>query len=127
MTASESNGGSRGETTIARPSRITDLQRNSGEYRAGSMQQRGRCVAADSCMEPQIVISDSPIGNSAIAPPRASIASDRKARVRRNGAHGATHAFISSNRLSADTRRCRTRPIHLVQVQKYSPNIFDKY
>ncbi|WP_080424329.1 hypothetical protein [Burkholderia ubonensis] len=78
-------------------------------------------------MEPQIVISCSPIGNTAIEPPHASIASDRKARVRRNGAHGATHAFISSNRLSADTRRCRTRPIHLVQVQKHIANIFDKY
>ncbi|KVO02658.1 hypothetical protein WJ70_30450 [Burkholderia ubonensis] len=67
MTAAGSIGGSRGETTIARLSRITDLQRSSGEYRAGSKQQRGRCVAADSYMEPQIVISDSPIGNSAIA------------------------------------------------------------
>ncbi|WP_196221994.1 hypothetical protein [Burkholderia ubonensis] len=86
-------------------------------------------------MEPQIVIGDSPIGsmtggligNSAIVPPRASIASGRKATVRRNGAYGATHAFISSNRLSADTRRRRPRPIHLVQIQKYSQNMFDKY
>lgn len=83
LTAAGSIGGSRGETTIARLSRITYLQRNSGEYRAGSKQQRGGCVA--------------------------------------------THAFISSNRRSADTRRCRTRPIHLVQVQKHITNIFDKY
>ena len=44
----------------ARLSRITQLQRNSGEYRAPK-QQKGR-VAADYYMEPQIVINDSPIG-----------------------------------------------------------------
>ncbi|MCW3641549.1 penicillin-binding protein activator LpoB, partial [Burkholderia cenocepacia] len=46
----------------ARLSRITQLQRNSGEYRAGSKQQKGQRVAADYYMEPQIVINDSPIG-----------------------------------------------------------------
>ncbi|KVV39755.1 hypothetical protein WK79_23710 [Burkholderia ubonensis] len=110
MTASESNGGSRGETTIARPSRITDLQRSSGEYRAGSKQQRGQCVAADYYVEPQIVISYSPIGNSAIAPPRASIASGRKARVRRNGAQARpTHSSpaIGAPPTRADAGRVR--------------------
>ena len=42
-----------------RLSRITDLQRNSGEYRAGSKQQKGQRVAADYYLEPQIVIDDS--------------------------------------------------------------------
>ncbi len=46
----------------ARLSRITDMQRNSGEYRAGSKQQKGQRVAADYYMEPQIVVSDSAIG-----------------------------------------------------------------
>ncbi|WP_323120270.1 hypothetical protein [Burkholderia alba] len=46
----------------ARLSHITDLQRNSGEYRAGSKQQKGQRVAADYYMEPQIVINDSPVG-----------------------------------------------------------------
>jgi hypothetical protein len=46
----------------ARLSRITDLQRNTGEYRAGSKQQKGQRVAADYYMEPQIVINDSPVG-----------------------------------------------------------------
>jgi hypothetical protein len=46
----------------ARISRITSLQRNSGEYRAGSKQQKGQRVAADYYMEPQIVINDSAIG-----------------------------------------------------------------
>jgi hypothetical protein len=38
------------------------LQRSSGEYRAGSKQQKGQRVAADYYMEPQIVINDSAIG-----------------------------------------------------------------
>ncbi|MDN7675201.1 hypothetical protein QZM22_22460 [Burkholderia oklahomensis] len=46
----------------ARLMRITDMQRNSGEYRAGSKQHKGQRVAADYYMEPQIVINDSPIG-----------------------------------------------------------------
>jgi hypothetical protein len=45
-----------------RLSRITDLQRNSGEYRAGSKQQKGQRVAADYYLEPQIVIDDSSLG-----------------------------------------------------------------
>lgn len=48
--------------TDNRLSRITDLQRNSGEYRAGSKQQKGQRVAADYYLEPQIVIDNSSIG-----------------------------------------------------------------
>lgn len=48
--------------TDSRLSRITDIQRNSGEYRAGSKQEKGQRVAADYYLEPQIVISDSPVG-----------------------------------------------------------------
>lgn len=50
------------QKTDARLSRITGLQRNSGEYRAGSKQQKGQRVAADYYMEPQIIINDSAIG-----------------------------------------------------------------
>jgi len=46
----------------SRLSRITDQQRNSGEYRAGSKQQKGQRVAADYYLEPQVIISDSAIG-----------------------------------------------------------------
>ena len=53
------------QKTDARLSRITDLQRNSGEYRAGSKQQKGQRVAADYYMEPQIIINDSPVGGVA--------------------------------------------------------------
>ena len=53
------------QKTDARLSRITDLQRNSGEYRAGSKQHKGQRVAADYYMEPQIIINDSPIGGVA--------------------------------------------------------------
>ncbi len=42
--------------------RITDIQRNSGEYRAGSKQQKGQRVAADYYLEPHIAINDSPVG-----------------------------------------------------------------
>ncbi|WP_408284654.1 hypothetical protein [Paraburkholderia aspalathi] len=49
----------------ARLSRITDLQRNSGEYRAGSKQRKGQRVAADYYLEPQIVINNSAIGGIA--------------------------------------------------------------
>jgi hypothetical protein len=45
-----------------RLSHITDRQRNSGEYRAGSKQEKGQRVAADYYLEPAIIISDSPIG-----------------------------------------------------------------
>ena len=48
--------------TDSRLSRITSIQRNSGEYRAGSKQQKGQRVAADYYLEPQIIIDDSPIG-----------------------------------------------------------------
>lgn len=48
--------------TDSRLSRITDIQRNSGEYRAGSKQQKGQRVAADYYLEPQIAINASPVG-----------------------------------------------------------------
>ena len=48
--------------TDSRLSRITDIQRNSGEYRAGSKQHKGQRVAADYYLEPQIVINNSPTG-----------------------------------------------------------------
>lgn len=51
--------------TDDRLSRITDKQRNSGEYRAGSKQQKGQRVAADYYLEPQIVINNSSIGGVA--------------------------------------------------------------
>ncbi|VAX08922.1 FIG00856880: hypothetical protein [hydrothermal vent metagenome] len=50
------------QRTDSRLSRITDKQRNSGEYRAGSKQQKGQRVAADYYLEPQIIIDDSSIG-----------------------------------------------------------------
>lgn len=50
------------QKTDARLARITELQRNSGEYRAGSKQQKGQRVAADYYLEPQIVISNSAVG-----------------------------------------------------------------
>ena len=46
-------------------SAITDKQRNSGEYRAGSKQQKGQRVAADYFMEPTIVVDQSPTGRLA--------------------------------------------------------------
>lgn len=46
----------------ARLSKITDLQRNSGEYRAGSKQEKGQRVAADYYLEPQIIINDDAVG-----------------------------------------------------------------
>jgi len=48
-----------------RMNKITQTQRNSGEYRAGSKQQKGQRVAADYFMEPSIIISDSPVGGVA--------------------------------------------------------------
>ncbi|MCK5890015.1 MAG: hypothetical protein KAG19_08730 [Methylococcales bacterium] len=48
-----------------RMTRITDKQRNSGEYRAGSKQQKGQRVAADYYLEPQIIIDDSAVGKLA--------------------------------------------------------------
>jgi hypothetical protein len=48
--------------TDSRLSRITDTQRNSGEYRAGSKQQKGQRVAADYYLEPQIIINNDSVG-----------------------------------------------------------------
>lgn len=52
-------GNTRTESKI---SRITDRQRNSGEFRAGSKQQKGQRVAADYLMEPSIVIDNDTTG-----------------------------------------------------------------
>lgn len=52
-------GNTRTESKIAR---ITDKQRNSGEFRAGSKQQKGQRVAADYLMEPAIVINNDSTG-----------------------------------------------------------------
>ncbi|MEM9147151.1 MAG: hypothetical protein AAGC57_13230 [Pseudomonadota bacterium] len=41
---------------------ITQQQRNSGEFRAGSNQQKGQRVAADYFLEPAIIINDDPTG-----------------------------------------------------------------
>lgn len=48
--------------TDSRLSRVTDIQRNSGEYRAGSQQQAGQRVAADYYMEPSIIIDNASTG-----------------------------------------------------------------
>lgn len=48
--------------TDSRLSRVTDIQRNSGEYRAGSKQHKGQRVAADYYLEPQIIIDNSSTG-----------------------------------------------------------------
>ena len=45
-----------------RMSRITDQQRNSGEYRAGSNQHKGQRVAADYFLEPRIIIDNDTVG-----------------------------------------------------------------
>lgn len=39
---------------------ITDQQRNSDDYRAGSQQQKGQKVAADYFLEPAIILAESP-------------------------------------------------------------------
>ncbi|MEM7177390.1 MAG: hypothetical protein AAGD47_00585 [Pseudomonadota bacterium] len=44
---------------------ITQQQRNSGEFRAGSKQQKGQRVAADYFMEPAIIINNDPVGQIA--------------------------------------------------------------
>jgi hypothetical protein len=49
----------------ARLTRITQIQRNSGEYRAGSKQHKGQRVAADYFMQPSIVINNSAVGGVA--------------------------------------------------------------
>ncbi|MDO5102871.1 MAG: CsgG/HfaB family protein [Lautropia sp.] len=51
--------------TEGKISRITDKQRNSGEFRAGSKQQKGQRVAADYLMEPSIVIDNDSTGRVA--------------------------------------------------------------
>lgn len=43
-------------------SAITDKQRNSGEFRAGSRQQKGQRVAADYFMDPTIAVDQEPTG-----------------------------------------------------------------
>ena len=55
-------GNSRTEAKIAA---ITDRQRNSGEFRAGSKQQKGQRVAADYLMEPSIIIDNDSTGKVA--------------------------------------------------------------
>ena len=51
--------------TDSRISAITDKQRNSGEFRAGSNQQKGQRVAADYFMEPAIIIDNDSTGKIA--------------------------------------------------------------
>lgn len=51
--------------TDGRLSRITRLQRDSGEYRSGSKQHKGQRVAADYYLEPTIVINNSSVGGMA--------------------------------------------------------------
>jgi hypothetical protein len=53
------------ERLDSKMSTITDKQRNSGEYRAGSKQQKGQRVAADYFMEPSIIVDQSPTGRLA--------------------------------------------------------------
>ncbi|MFJ4292150.1 hypothetical protein ACIP1U_20565 [Cupriavidus sp. NPDC089707] len=55
-------GNNRTESKI---SNITDKQRNSGEFRAGSRQQKGQRVAADYYMEPAIIIDNDATGQLA--------------------------------------------------------------
>ena len=51
--------------TESRLSTITDKQRNSGEFRAGSQQQKGQRVAADYYLEPAIIINNDSVGGLA--------------------------------------------------------------
>ncbi|MGM9424582.1 hypothetical protein [Hydrogenophaga sp. MI9] len=48
--------------TEGKLSAITDKQRNSGEFRAGSQQQKGQRVAADYYLEPAIIIDNESTG-----------------------------------------------------------------
>ena len=48
--------------TNSRLSKITQQQRSSGEYRAGSKQHKGQRVAADYYLEPQIIIDNDSVG-----------------------------------------------------------------
>jgi hypothetical protein len=52
-------GNNRTESKI---SSITDKQRNSGEFRAGSKQQKGQRVAADYYLEPAVIIDNESTG-----------------------------------------------------------------
>jgi hypothetical protein len=51
--------------TESKISAITDKQRNSGEFRAGSQQQKGQRVAADYYLEPQVIIDNESTGQLA--------------------------------------------------------------
>jgi len=51
--------------TDERLQRITNLQRDSGEYRAGSKQHKGQRVAADYYLEPAIIINNDSTGGMA--------------------------------------------------------------
>ena len=51
--------------TEGKLSSITDKQRNSGEFRAGSRQEKGQRVAADFYMQPSIVIDNEATGQLA--------------------------------------------------------------
>ena len=51
--------------TDSRLTAITDKQRNSGEFRAGSKQQSGQRVAADYFMEPSIIVDNDSTGKLA--------------------------------------------------------------
>ena len=51
--------------TESKLSAITDKQRNSGEFRAGSKQQKGQRVAADYYLEPSIIIDNDAVGGMA--------------------------------------------------------------
>lgn len=51
--------------TESKLSSITDKQRNSGEFRAGSKQQKGQRVAADYYLEPSIIINNDSVGGLA--------------------------------------------------------------
>jgi hypothetical protein len=51
--------------TESRLSAITDKQRNSGEFRAGSKQQKGQRVAADYFLEPAIIVNNESVGGLA--------------------------------------------------------------
>lgn len=51
--------------TESKLSNITNKQRNSGEFRAGSRQQKGQRVAADYYLEPAIIINNESVGGLA--------------------------------------------------------------
>lgn len=51
--------------TESKLSNITDKQRNSGEFREGSRQQKGQRVAADYYLEPAIIIDNDSVGQLA--------------------------------------------------------------